>query len=557
MTVSEQAIVGRATRYFQSLRPRARVLLSQLPLTAGVTAIFLAGPSLLDNPAAHPGFQIGLWLQLAALIACVAIPWEHFDAHAPLTIPLLDLVSLWFLRNGSDDQILGLGNLAVFPVIWLAGSTLSAAWVLPLTFFSGLAITLPTLLDGVPDPTPSQWATTMLLPLLLLTVALAIRTAGAGLRSQERQVRAQQKQLQRLLDTARETERLVNAILDTVDVGIVAVSPQGRLSRLNVRFRRMLADAGLSLDSASAAPPSLPLLDRDGRTRLPESRQPLRRAAEGGSIDGEVVWMGHEDSARALSVRARPLDGGGAGGVVTFGDVTGLMEDVEAKAELVRTVAHEFRTPLTSVLGHLELALEAEELQSAVRRRVTIAHGSAERLLRVASDLLASSAEVLPVRPAPTDLAPTLRERSESAQPAATAASITINVDVQEPLHAHADAFRIGQAVDNLLSNAIKYSPEGGRVTLSAHSEDGWVTIGVRDTGMGIRPEDLPMVFERFFRSDVARRAHIPGVGLGLAIVRMIAERHGGSLACESEPDRGSLFTLRIPSAAHLGAGAS
>ena len=86
-------------------------------------------------------------------------------------------------------------------------------------------------------------------------------------------------------------------------------------------------------------------------------------------------------------------------------------------------------------------------------------------------------------------------------------------------------------------------------MTLSAHRDNGWISIGVADTGMGIRAEDQQRVFERFYRSDAARRAHIPGVGLGLSITRMIAERHGGELECVSEPERGSLFTLRIPSA--------
>ncbi|WP_415856318.1 sensor histidine kinase, partial [Sinomonas sp. G460-2] len=117
----------------------------------------------------------------------------------------------------------------------------------------------------------------------------------------------------------------------------------------------------------------------------------------------------------------------------------------------------------------------------------------------------------------------------------------------EEPLWVRADPLRVGQAVDNLLSNAIKYSPDGGTVRLRAAQRDGWVTVEVSDRGMGIAPGEQERVFERFFRTAEARRSEIPGVGLGLALTQWIAERHGGRLEVESEPGRGSVFTLLLP----------
>lgn len=545
MTVSEQALVHRASRLFRRLSPRGRVAFGQLPLIASIVAFAALGPGAWGGALAQPGFVIGLALQVVLGIACLVVPWERLRESASLVIPILDLVSIWFLRNGS--QVIGLGNLAFFPVIWLAASTLRAAWVLPVSALAPLAITLPTLLGALPQPTPSQWASTVLLPVVTLTVAAVIRAAGAGLRTQAKQLEGQRQRLRGLLAQAQTAERLLGAILDAVDVGVVALSADARPVRVNRRFLSLLADAGVAGELSRIDLTNLPLRLQDGRTPVAPEQQPLRRAAEGEPLEGEVFWIGEGDAARALSLRSRPLEGDGGGAVATFGDVTDLMNAVDAKAELVRTVAHEFRSPLTSVLGHVELVLDDPELPEPARRRLGVAQASAERLLRLATDLLASSAERLPVRPVPTDLAGTLLERAESAQPAAKAARIRIDVDVQDPLPAQADPFRIGQAVDNLISNAIKYSPSGGTVTLSAHQDDGWITIGVADTGMGIHPEDQPRVFERFFRSDAARRARIPGVGLGLAVTRMIAERHGGELDCVSEPDRGSLFTLRIP----------
>jgi signal transduction histidine kinase len=550
VTVSDQALVRRAARLLNELGPRARVVLSQLPLVLALAVVLALGPGAMEELRAHPRFVVGLGLQLVIAGLCLAVPWERLPENAPLAVPLLDFVSLWLLRNGSDTEILGLGNLTAFPVIWIAASTLASGLALAVCFVAPFAIVAPTLLDALPSPSMSDWAVSVALPLVMLATGAAIRITGAGLRVQERRLRSQQAHLRRLLERAEESERLLSGILDTAEIGIVAVGRDGRAARCNRRFRQMLDDAGVTGGNDPGQLGPLPLRERDGRTPVPPARQPIARAAAGEHLDGEVMWLGPADSARALSVRSRPLDGDGGGAVITFGDVTPLLEDVEAKTELVRTVAHEFRTPLTAVLGQLDLALDIPDLPAGVARRLGLAQSGAERLVRIASDLLASSAEVLPLHPARVDVGQVVRERAESALPAAAKADIAIDLDVDQPLPARADPFRVGQAVDNLLSNAIKYSPSGGTVTLSARAEDGWIAIGVADTGMGIRAEDRPLVFERFFRSDEARRAHIPGVGLGLAITKTIAERHGGELGCVSTPGKGSTFTFRIPAAA-------
>jgi signal transduction histidine kinase len=244
---------------------------------------------------------------------------------------------------------------------------------------------------------------------------------------------------------------------------------------------------------------------------------------------------------------ARPVDGDHGGAVVSYTDVTQLAQTVEDKAELVRTVAHEFRTPLTSVLGNLDLALESEGLPERARARLEVAQGNAERLVDLARDLMASSELTLPIRPARIDLSQVLAARAEAAETAADGAQVRLVVDLPEELWMRADPLRVGQAADNLLSNAIKYSPHGGVVTLRAAEACGWATLEVADTGMGISAEDREHIFDRFFRTDTARGLEIPGVGLGLSFTRMIAERHGGRLEVQSEPGCGSVFSLVLP----------
>lgn len=110
-----------------------------------------------------------------------------------------------------------------------------------------------------------------------------------------------------------------------------------------------------------------------------------------------------------------------------------------------------------------------------------------------------------------------------------------------------ADPVRVRQAVSNLVSNAVRHTPPGGTVTVTARREDGTVAIAVADTGAGIRPEDLPRVFDRFWRAEKSRSRSTGGSGLGLTIVRNLAHAHGGTVSVESTHGAGSLFTLRLP----------
>jgi len=233
---------------------------------------------------------------------------------------------------------------------------------------------------------------------------------------------------------------------------------------------------------------------------------------------------------------------------VVFNEVTGLVDALAAKDEVVSTVSHEFRTPLTSIIGNLDLVLaDTEGLDSPVVRRVEVAQRNAERLLALVSDLLMSASAAVHVHPRRTDLAGIVEASLGSAQAHAQASRVCLATDVQGPLWAHVDPLRISQALDNLVSNAIKYSPDGGSVRVSASSGDGLVRLHVEDTGMGMTAADAGRVFTRFFRSPAVRDGSIPGAGLGLSITKAIVEGHGGSISCRTSPGHGSTFTLELP----------
>ncbi|HET8879555.1 MAG TPA: HAMP domain-containing sensor histidine kinase, partial [Arthrobacter sp.] len=239
-------------------------------------------------------------------------------------------------------------------------------------------------------------------------------------------------------------------------------------------------------------------------------------------------------------------DGGFGGAVVVYNEVTGLVNALAVKDDVVATVSHEFRTPLTSIIGNLDLVL-GEELPLPVLRRIEVAQRNAERLLALVSDLLVTASAAVQVHPRRTDLAGLVEASLGSAQAHADSARVSLTMEVTEPLWANVDPLRISQALDNLVSNAIKYSPEGGAVTVSACTEEGRVLLQVNDTGIGMTAADAERVFTRFFRSPAVRDGAIPGAGLGLSITKAIVEGHGGSISCRTRPGHGSTFTVQLP----------
>ena len=293
------------------------------------------------------------------------------------------------------------------------------------------------------------------------------------------------------------------------------------------------------------------LTGQDRSTPLPLERRPIRRALGGESFADYLVCFGEAAASRVVSTGARPLKndaGDFRGAVVVFNEVTGLVDALAAKDEVVSTVSHEFRTPLTSIIGNLDLVLaDTEGLDSPAVRRIEVAQRNAERLLALVSDLLMSASSAVHVHPRRTDLAGLVEASLGSAQAQAQASRVCLAMDVPGPLWANVDPLRISQALDNLVSNAIKYSPDGGSVRVSASTDDGLVRLHVEDTGMGMTAADAGRVFTRFFRSPAVRDGSIPGAGLGLSITKAIVERHGGSISCRTRPGHGSTFTLELP----------
>ena len=219
------------------------------------------------------------------------------------------------------------------------------------------------------------------------------------------------------------------------------------------------------------------------------------------------------------------------------------------KDGFVALVSHEVRTPLTSILGYLELLTE-QELTEEQRSYTSIIGRNSDRLLRLTNDLL-FIAQIedgqLTVEHDHIDLGPIIAESLTAAAPRADADEVEIARYEEISLPITGDGGRLAQLLDNLISNAVKFTPAGGRVEVVAGTAEDRVWIEVRDNGIGINPDDQERLFNKFFRTRAATKASIQGTGLGLAISKAIAQAHGGSIHVESVEGMGTTFRVELP----------
>jgi two-component system phosphate regulon sensor histidine kinase PhoR len=264
---------------------------------------------------------------------------------------------------------------------------------------------------------------------------------------------------------------------------------------------------------------------------------------------------------RVLEVHAAPLrlTGDEVGAVMVLHDVTELRRLERVRTEFVANVSHELRTPLTAIHGYLETLLGgALEEPEHARKFLEIAFRHTERLGRLVSDLTdLSNIELgkVSLRLEATPLDEVVDSVLTMIRPRADSGEVALSVDLPGDLPpVRADRDRLAQILINLVDNGVKYTPVGGRVAVSARRVSPvLVEVGVTDTGVGIPPADLPRVTERFYRVDRARSRELGGTGLGLAIVKHLVLAHGGELAIDSQPGRGTMVRFSLPVARPLG----
>jgi two-component system phosphate regulon sensor histidine kinase PhoR len=522
---------------------RERTVLLNQSLLAGVALLAVVLMLMFGQMRAVTPLVIGCALVFVATGAAMIVPWNRLPHVWGALIPVADIIAIAFLRDASPTA--GLGILWAFPVMWIAWLYGVAGVVLSVVGVSALFWLLVAA-----DPAQSLSTSTLLLPVTIAAVATIAYLASRRALAQRYLLDKQSRHLQQSVDRARRQEDIVMDVLDAVDFGVIRIAPDGTLAVTNEAHARLQGSRDQKGETVAYG--------SDGVTRLTAEELPLVRARRGDVFENELVWYGDPgDDRRALSITARQisdLDGSFAGTIVVSRDVTTEELALRAREDLVASVSHELRTPLTSIMGYLDLVLDDDELSPAARRNLEVAERNAGRLLELVADILTVSAVSrkgidLSIDAEVTDLSDVVREAVESQAPRAAERRITIDDSGIEETIAYADAHRIRQVIDNLVSNAIKYNNDGGHVEVGATSDGLHAWIVVRDDGPGISEQELPRLFERFFRSDSVRKSTTHGSGLGLAISRDIVRAHGGEITVQTRPGEGCTFIVRLPTA--------
>lgn len=232
-----------------------------------------------------------------------------------------------------------------------------------------------------------------------------------------------------------------------------------------------------------------------------------------------------------------------------------MASDLEAadiqRRQMTADIAHELRNPLSIIRGNIEAMLDG--VYPADAQHLTPVHEETLLLQHLVEDLrLLSLAEAgqLALTPTAVDVTALVSGVADGARAVTKDKGISLQLEMpQAPLFVTGDAARLRQVLNNLLSNAIRHTPPQGTISVRTHAEGAQVQISVSDTGPGISSQDLPRVFDRFYRGDAARDRASGGSGLGLAIAKALIQAHGGTIAVESEPGQGTHLTIALPQA--------
>ena len=354
--------------------------------------------------------------------------------------------------------------------------------------------------------------------------------------------------LERLLARQRELDRQVSkdaaevrAVLAALTDGLLVVDSSQHILICNPAFEQLYGQPRIATGTA--------LLDiiRDS-----DVIEPIRAALS--QARAQVAEVSAPDRKKQLQLTAVPItqNGEASGVVAVFHDVSRLKQADEIRRDFVANVSHELRTPLSIFHGNLETLLEPGDLDEDETRHIyEVMKRHSDRLNLLVNDLL--SLAQLESKEANLQLAEIkLRDFLEDVTGdwAKRLAGKNLRLELEVPDNfptVHADERRLEEVVHNLLDNAVKYSHQKGRIVLNAGAPDQEVVLSVCDEGIGIAANDLPRIFERFYRADRARSRELGGTGLGLSIVKHIAQLHGGRVEAESVVGQGTTIRVILP----------
>jgi len=357
-------------------------------------------------------------------------------------------------------------------------------------------------------------------------------------------------QLRNKIEEISKEKDYLQTILKGMMEGVLVVDGRGRILMVNDALRNLLS---LSWDVADKMPLEVirnAELERairevieDGRERAFELTLP-----SSGGRTFEVNVVGIHSSPEETGEEGEKI----RGAITVFHDITRLKELEKIRQDFVANVSHELRTPLTTIKGYAETLLEGALKEEVAFQFIQVIKRHTDRLAKIVEDLLMLSkieskefqlkVEVISLQDLIDDVIEFVKEPAAKRK-----ISISRNEIPSSPT-LKADRSYLEQVLTNLLDNAIKYTPEGGRVTISAVEKDHEeIQFAIEDNGIGIPREDIPRIFERFYRVDKGRSQELGGTGLGLSIVKHLVQAHGGTVWVESQFGKGSTFYFTLP----------
>lgn len=377
-----------------------------------------------------------------------------------------------------------------------------------------------------------------------------IQSQSQELAERNRELAQLTERTSRLYAETQEKESLLRNVLAQIPEAVLVVDNKGGVVASNAAAEDMFGIA--SMESVPIATDN----DEDAEnSELAEIWQPIVQALYGKRVLAREIHYtsASTGSSSYAQISSVPIfDGGRVACAVTIAtDISRLKEVERAKDEFLAIVSHELKTPVTPVYGYAQLLCKRMRQKTELEAERKMAESileQANRVIRLVDRLLNLSRAQLgrmELRHEPVDLVTMVRDLVEVSK--VQTSDHTLVADTSGEIIGCWDRGYLEEMVNNLLDNAIRYSPEGGEVRVSVTSDDGVARISVSDQGIGIPKETLPDVFKRHFRSKEAKLVKADGMGIGLYLCREIALAHGGRIWVDSEPGKGSTFTVELP----------
>ena len=359
------------------------------------------------------------------------------------------------------------------------------------------------------------------------------------------------------------TAELANLVLNSIEEGVIIVHPSGTILLANPAAMRMLG-----VNDASAVQnvqlSSVLRLENGEGMKLDDAANPVLIALNAGEnyATRDLVLVNLIEQRRPVAINLVSANAGQNERIVTLRDISRELEEEGEQTEFISTASHEMRTPVASIEGYLGLALNPKTatIDERARKYLEEAQTSSKHLGRLFKDLLDVTKlddKKIKVQLSPVEMSSTVRSIANGQVPQMSEKGIhytfgATNTGVggktlNQEVYASVDIDFLREAVNNLVENAIKYTAPGGGIWVNVRGDDDRVLINVTDTGIGISPDDLKHVFQKFYRADNSQTRTVGGTGLGLYLVKQRVEAMGGKVWAESSFGEGSTFYLSFP----------